>query len=280
MLSRIFSICVTLMVCVSTLDAGFWDNLQKAFSGNIQQKPKMRVLILHDVPNISLEVKGKYKLFDPNTNEHISTRFVGKKKQMELMSGGIKWGEEFPGLHQIAITPEEGYVWVDNTPYSGTVYVYDIGGGISVINELDLDDYLASTLPKQANPDWLEETYAAYIILARTNAYYNYLNPKTPFWNVDAKAVGFEGASGGYPAQEIMSALSLTRGMVLSSTGHYEGKITPFLAQWTASEKGLRNIAIAKISLDQANDLAKKGEHAAQILSKAFPETSIQLIGQ
>ena len=74
-------------------------------------------------------------------------------------------------------------------------------------------------------------------------------------------------------------ALRNTRYMVLSRTGLYEGVVTPFALYWQSSGRQLNTKGeMAKISLAEADDLAKKGSHAAIILDKAFPHSTIQLI--
>ena len=70
-----------------------------SFTGmiNAEIAPSIKVLILHDKESADVEVKGKYKIFDPNTNvQLINMRLVGKNKPVEAMAAGLKWGEDFP----------------------------------------------------------------------------------------------------------------------------------------------------------------------------------------
>ena len=69
-----------------------------------------------------------------------------------------------------------------------------------------------------------------------------------------------------------------TRYMVLSRTGTYEGVVTPFPAQWNSPSSTGHKQDIAKINVEEVAELAQKGNHAALILEKAFPRTTIQLI--
>ena len=69
--------------------------------------------------------------------------------------------------------------------------------------------------------------------------------------------------------------------MVLSQTGTYEGVVTPFSAQWgTVAGSQLSNQKgdFSRITLFEAEDMGRNGKHAAQILSKAFPGSHIELI--
>lgn len=236
-------------------------------------KPQtIKVLIVHDKPGAVLEVKGRYKLFDPNTMEFKGTRFLGKRKYVQCLTSGIRWGEEFPDMYQILVVPDSMATTtvVDGIEYRGSMYVYDIGGVIGIVNEIDIEDYISSLLAQAQLNNLSTETLNAVAISARSLALYQATTPKNEYWAVDAGDVGYQGAAVVYPANPIEKAIDITHGMVLSKSDSPIGTITPVMADWN----------YAKITLAQAEELAKKGEHAAQILIKAFPGTSIQMIKQ
>lgn len=262
-------------------DAGLWDSFKSIFSkGELPQPLSTRILIVHDQHGIVLEVKGKYAIYDPKTNEHISTRFIGKRKFIQALSDGIKWGEEFPGVHQLLIVPEDSHITtvVDGIEYRGKIYIYDIGGTISVVNQVDVEDYLTSLLAPKYKEPLAEETMAAIAIAARTNAYYQALNPKNTYWDINANQVGYLGYAVTNSSSDIERAIEATRYMVMSKSGSEPGTATPFPAVWSNAGKKVDNAENSKISLSQADDMANKGDHAAQILAKAFPNTTILLM--
>ena len=78
----------------------------------------------------------------------------------------------------------------------------------------------------------------------------------------------------------IAEAVRVTRYMIMSRTGVYEGVATPFAAQFDSIGPAYPNkeMESARISLEEANQMAENGMHAAQILSKAFPDTTIMLM--
>ncbi len=259
------------------LEAGMWDNVRGWFGSNVKPVPSIEVLIVNDKPGAMIEVKGKYALYNPHTNKLISKRSVGKYKLMQPFSSGIKWGEEFPGVFQIRIVPEDyaGTVFVDGIEYKGAINIYDIGGSLSVVNQVPIEDYLRSVLPSRYHEPLPDEALAAIAITARTDVFYLAQNPKNKFWAVDAQAEGYRGLQSAETASDIDQAILATRHMVLSRTGTYEGVVTPFPAQWGAKVgMGVQ----AEISLEEAEELAKNGQHAAKILSKAFPRSHIELI--
>lgn len=265
----------------SSLHGGVWDDIVDKFCGqSAPQPPSIRVLVEHDVEKIKVDVTGKYSLYDPYTNSHISSRFVGKSRDVQAMGDGLKWGEAFPGLYQLKIVPDDAAVWtiVDGKEYTGSVYIYDIGGTLSVVNQLPVEDYVRYLLVNFPDRSLHPEVLAAVAIVARTNAYYQASNPKNTFWAVDGSKVDYQGK---YPVpREIAKAVNATRYMIMSKTGIYEGMTTPFAGQFENMPLGAvaKDAAISTISLAEANAMAEKGEHAAQILGKAFPNSSIMLM--
>lgn len=281
MVLRILILILALGTFSAPVEAGWFDTLTSYFKKPVPAKPPtIKVLIVHDRTGVVLEVKGKYKVFDPHTGDHLGTRFVGKRKFIQAVSDGIKWGEEFPGIHQLLITPDEAAttIIVDGIEYHGPVYVYDIGGTISIVNQVYIEDYLSSILAQKYREPLSEETLAAAAIAARTSAYYHAENPKSQYWSVDGQQTGYQGFAVINYASPIEKALQATRFMVMSSYPVSEDQITPFLAQWKQEGNGTGHEVISKITLADAEEMARRGEHAAQILSKAFPGMKIELM--
>lgn len=261
-------ILIAMVVLVGTMPqlghAGIFDNWVSGLWRQRQQKPPtIPVLIVHDSPGMTIEVKGKYKLYDPHTQDFISTRFIGKRKFMSPMQDGLNWGEEFPGVFQLAIVPDNATITtiVDGIEYRGAIVIYDIGGTLSVVNYVEVEDYLNSILAKQYTQPLPEEELAAIAIAARTQAYYQAMNPSNTYWAVDGRKIGYEGYAVTHSPIGIDKAIDSTRYMALFEQNN------PFPADWSK----------ASIPLTEAENLAKKGDHAAQILMKAFPDASLKL---
>lgn len=278
---RIFLLFLALASFCSSLQAGVWDNVANCFKGQTRSEPPMiRVLVLHNVEGANLQVRGRYSLHDPYTNCHISSRFAGKCRYIQAMGDGLKWGESFPGLYQLQIKPADNLmeVNIDGRDYEGSIYVYDIGGSISIVNKISVEQYISSILSNYGDQALEPEALAALVIAARTNAYFQSVNPKTTYWAVDGQKTGFQGAvCGDCPVER---TIKMTRHMIMSKTGVYERVATPFAAQFGNLPFGqsTKDVEVSKISLEEANAMAQRGEHAAQILAKAFPGTTIMLM--
>jgi stage II sporulation protein D len=281
MILRTLLLILALFPTISPLQAGVWDDITGYFKGPTRpEPPTIRVLILHDAEGANLQIRGKYSLHDPFSDSHISSRFAGKSRYVQALGDGLKWGESFPGLYQLKIAPgdEDTLITVNGHDYDGWIYIYDIGGTISIVNQIPIEDYVRSVLVTYQSMNLEPETIAALAIVARTNAYFQTVNPKNTYWAIDAQKVGFQGRVFAMPAVD--EATKLTRHMIMSRTGVYEGIATPFAAQFGSLSTGQspKDIQVSNLTLDEANAMAQSGEHAAQILAKAFPGTTIILL--
>lgn len=283
MFTRLVMFLVTIVSLTGSAHGGLWDNVKGIFSKeSTPPPPTIKILIVHDQLGAVIEVKGKYSLFNPLTNEHISSRYAGKRKFMQPIRDGLKWSEEFPGIFQLVIVPENESIttMVNGIEYQGSIYVYDIGGSLSVVNEVLIENYLNSLLVPQFTEPMNKETLAAVAIAARTNAYYQALNSKTPYWSVDGRKIGYEGFAVPSRNSGINLAIQSTAYMIATKSDN-SGQSIPFPAQWgsgTGGQSANDQIVFSRISLYDAEQRAQKGDDAVKILDQAFPGTKIELV--
>ncbi len=278
MMTRLLFIILALSpFTAATVEGGLWDKFKSVIFGEEIPTPlTIRVLIQHDVKNAMVEVKGPYNIYDPRDNSRLGTYFSNKTYPVQALSTGIKWGEAFPGVYQLHIVPDEPFttIVVNGVEYTGSLFIYDIGGAISIINETDIEDYLQSTMAGKFSPELHEETLAATAIAARTQAYYLSKVQANSYWDANGSETGFQGYIP--PAKDAVGrAIASTKYMVLSNTGAYEKLITPFPVKIMAEGAGARGGN--KFSIQEAEKLAERGSTAAKILAKSFPDAKIEL---
>lgn len=279
-MKRILSLVLALMPLIATVEGAPLDYLKTVFNKPVPiQPPSIKVLVAYDKPGAVLEVKGRYLLFDPRTNSYISTRFIGKRKFIQAINDGLRWGEEFPGLHQLLIVPQDPTVTtiVDGIEYRGGIYVYDVEGTIAVVNEVNVEDYLKSILARRFLEPMDDEALAAAVIAVRTNAYYQAANPQTPFWAVDGQKVGYQGYAVTGRNVPVEDAIQATRYLIMNEGNVSQGVVHPIPALWEQSGDEKAGV-VAQIKLEEANAMSKDGAHAAQILGKAFPGSTLILM--
>lgn len=262
-------------IALPEMHGGIMDLVSSTLKKAPQQPPSIRILLTHDVPGVVIEVKGKYNIYDPNTNDQISRSFQGKRRYMQALVDGLRWGEEFPGIHQVKIVPRDASttIIVDGVEYHGTIYVYDVGGSISVVNMINVEDYLNMILPQRYKDPMPEELLAAVAIVERTNCYYRMQNSKTAFWNVDAKKEGYGGYALSRPSRFIEQAVHKTQYMALQGLdGFLELGWLP-----ESNAKRFRGVTYSTMTLQDADLLVKRGKNAAEILKTAFPMAALKL---
>jgi stage II sporulation protein D len=123
---------------------------------------------------------------------------------------------------QIILKPKEnGFVYVGDRWYRGRVKLIRSGGGLAVINEVDLEDYLASVIGKEMYPTWPAEALKAQAVASRSYAIFQKQRPKFKLFDVlntttSQVYVGLEGE-----ANSTQEAVKATSGQVLT----YQGKV-------------------------------------------------------
>lgn len=282
LITRLSLILFAIMPFVVPLEAGITDLFSKPANANAKP-PAIKVLIVQSKPGVILEVKGKYHLYDPHKKEYLGLRYLGKRKFIQALRDGLQWEEEFPGVHQLHIVPDHPTTTtiVDGIEYRGSIYVYDVEGAICVVNEVDIEDFIQSMLAPQARETHPQEAWAAIAIAARTLAYYQMQHPWSPFWAVNGSQLGYQGYAVTYCNHELNAAVDATRYLIMSKGFTKEGYVVPFSALWQEQNaSAVGNSGGSQISLREGDELAKKGEHAAQILAKAYPGTNIVLMHQ
>ncbi len=206
-------------------------------STDISQKSKpatIKILLERKAPDAVLEIKGRYYVYNPLDGVQISSGTSSKRNKILSEEYGLKWGEKFPGLHQIRLVPgdSQSAILVNGVQYKGCIEVYATEGKINIINEVDIETFLQTTLTKQI-PEGVEgEVLNALTIIARTNAYYTALKNKNSFWHLSAKECGYQGATSRIGSKHLEKALETTRHAIL--TYHNE----PFAAAWTKDSAG------------------------------------------
>ena len=208
----------------------------------------------------------------------------------------IKVDGEFKKINsdKIVIKPQEdGFVSVKRKWYRGHFKLVNDGDGLTVINDIPIEEYLRGVVPSEMPPAWEHEAHKAQAIAARSYALANL--GKRAKYGYDLKDTPEDQAYGGASAEtpQTNDAVQETEGIVLI----YDGKIIP--AYYSASAGGhtkdasqvwTKDLAFIKavpsfddgikknghgVGMSQygANNLAKKGYNSYQILKYFYANT-------
>ncbi|HSX26538.1 MAG TPA: SpoIID/LytB domain-containing protein [Chlamydiales bacterium] len=198
----------------------------------------IQVLLEKDASEALLEIKGPYYIFNPHDGSRIASGLLGKRFIIRELDTGLKWGEEFPGIHQVYLKPRssETTIFVNGIQYNGAIAIYGVSGTINVINDIDIESFVKAQLTAQFPSPLEPEVMSALAILARTDAYYNSTRASTSFWHVDAHDVGYQGSALVVSNSATEKAVDTTRHLILVHAE--EGRNVPFAATWTENSAG------------------------------------------
>jgi stage II sporulation protein D len=273
-----------MMLTLASAEAGILERL--AIGGHHTKTcgPCVRVLVVHDVEHAELSVSGKYVLLDPVRHKVISRRVHGKTRPIEAIHTGLKWGEEFPDVAALKIVPTspETRIVINGVPYSGIVAIYDLGRKISIVNEVDIEDYVSSKLASKVNRPIPKEALAAVAIAQRTDAYYRSTFSQNKYWDIDGIKTEYKGMTPQPMSAYADEAVDTTSYMVMNlpsakkkTAVGQSWQIGLFPAQWEAEGTNKGKVRPV-LMLSDAEESASQGQNAAQILSKTFPGITIE----
>lgn len=198
----------------------------------------VQVLLAKDATEVLLEVKGPYYIFNPHDGSRITSGLLAKRFMIRELDSGLKWGEEFAGIHQIYIKPRspETAIFVNGIQYTGAIAVFGVAGQVNVVNDIDIESYVRAILTTQFSKPLESEVLSALAILTRTDAYYHATRAPHSFWHVNAKEVGYQGSALVVSQSPIDHAVETTRHLILVHPEN--GKNLPFAASWTENSAG------------------------------------------
>jgi stage II sporulation protein D len=239
----------------------------------------IQVLLQKDADEVLIEVKGPYVLFNPHDGSRVASGLLGKRFMVRELEAGLKWGEEFPGIHQFYIEPrsKETSIFVDGIQYPGAIAVFGVAGKVHIVNDLDIETYVKAVLSPQFSSPLEPEVLSALAILTRTNAYYQAGRSPESFWHVAASDVGYQGSALIVPRSPVEKAVESTRHLILvrsengqslpiaaSFTEHSAGKTAPYSAifrrEALATDKGVEapHAALARQESKWSYQISKK----------------------
>ncbi|MCB1110655.1 MAG: hypothetical protein KDK64_06695 [Chlamydiia bacterium] len=195
----------------------------------------IKVLLAKDSDGFLLEARGPFVVSNPENGKKESSGRRGKRFFLYPHEEGIKWGENFLGIFQLQIAPTsaETSFLVDGIQYRGAIEVYNIEGKLHVINEVDVESFVKSTLTeKLKGKSFSPNVMDALAIISRTDAYYKALMNYDAFWHVTANDFDYHGTGLTLQNLDVDKGVDNTRYLVMT----YEEQ--PFPGSWTENSGG------------------------------------------
>lgn len=224
---------------------------------------EMRVMLQQGQQGAQVGAEGPWQL---RQRDGLIWRAGNGAAPLSCGAAGLSLGDQ-SGPLELWLRAEAGSVQLNGNPYRGQLRLFCEGKGLTVVNHLPMEDYIASVVGAEMPSYWPDEALRAQAVAARSYALVHMARPADPHWNLGATTrwQAYQGlASESGPSR---AAVEATSGLILS----YQGGIVESLY---ASDRQLAYEAHghlgASMSQQGARQLAQKGYRYGQILSTYY----------
>lgn len=251
----------------------------------------IKIGLITETSRAHIGTSSKGEIINANTNKLIYALPAMKAHEFRAYkdSIAIKISGDYYNLktNYIVIKPEHNaFISVKNKWYRGYFIIYNRNNTLTIINHVDIEDYIRGVVPSEMPSGWNIEAHKAQAVAARSYALAN-LGKRASF-GYDLKDTPEDQAYGGASAETARTnqAVADTKGIVLiydlkiipayysaSAGGHTSNsadvwtKNLPYLKSVPSfDEKIKKNGHGVGMSQHGANNLAKNGYNAYQIL--------------
>jgi len=141
------------------------------------QIPKsVTVALLVDVPSVSIVTEGAYELRNKNGSELLLQGVGPFRASVRPQKGGIEINHQVFNAKHLVLDVPNGSIQVGNRRYNHQIQILkNSEKKLTVINHINLEEYLKGVLPLEAHPDWPIEVLKAHAVVTRTFALFKSL---------------------------------------------------------------------------------------------------------
>ena len=205
-------------------DAGEIKKASFSLSQDARLLKVVRVAVFYEKPQVSVSAAGGFEMKGLPGDSTLNEGPALAVTMVRPDPSGIRVGSTLYPVSGLRITAHSNEVEVDRRKYHDTIQVLkNPSGTLTVVNEVDVDEYLKGVLPREVHSDWPEEALKAQAVVSRTYALFkNIENKDFPFTlSSDVASQVYGGKAAEHPAAT--RAVEKTRGQILT----YNGKIFP-----------------------------------------------------
>ncbi len=185
----------------------------------------VRVAILKDVKSFPLSVRGVYSIIDQNNQREITSRKRIDSIIIEAGEWGIRLGEEKIISRHLFIQPGwRSVIEINGRRFRGGISIIKQSSGLlTVVNAVDLEEYIKGVLYHEVSHRWPLEAIKAQAVAARTYALYRMSQNRSRDYDLTNDI--YSQVYGGRNSERYRTSIAVerTRGMILI----YDRKILP-----------------------------------------------------
>ena len=134
------------------------------------EEPVVRVAILQEAQSARLTALNPCRLIDLKNGTLLAEWPHVKWKEVRAGDSGLRIGEtHFQSDAVLLQVQGEGIFRINARPYRGDLLLYQTSQGkITLVNRLDLEEYLVGALTSETDPRWPLEALKAHAVVSRT----------------------------------------------------------------------------------------------------------------
>ena len=182
----------------------------------LDKTPIVRVLLINDAKEAQLAIRGSYQITGSLTN--IIEQGQGQGLQnatISVTNSSIKIGNKNYDNSELRITSlRDGEIELNKVRYRGEIRILlQFNNKFSVINEIDLESFVAGVLGSEMMPSWNEEALRAQAVTARTYALYKKKKRRDEVYHLDMLELAYRGMAG--ETTRLNKIVQETKGVVM-----------------------------------------------------------------
>lgn len=208
----------------------------------------VRVAIVREAREVNLQIEGPYVFRDAVSGKRVGEGQRQATSTVRLLDRGIFIGMNVYPYKKLIIEPRrESSIVINRRRFRGNVVLIRTPGNrLSVINSINIEDYIKGVLYHEVSHHWPMEALKAQAVAARAYAIYSMGNSKTKDFDVTNDI--FSQVYGGQNSERYRTGLAVdrTKGQILA----FNSRILP--AYFHATCAGMTEDAGAMWNLDLA----------------------------
>ncbi len=179
---------------------------------------RVRVALFYEKPEVQIGVPGPYELKGFPGEETLAQGAFLSPTSIRADRSGIRVGPRLYPLSGLRITSQKKELQIEKKKYGDAIQVLKNPlGSLTVVNEIDMEEYLKGVLPSEMKALWPEEALKAQAVISRTYAVFkNIENQDFPFTLGSGTGSQVYGGKG-VEMRLASRAVDRTRGEILTS---------------------------------------------------------------
>lgn len=184
----------------------------------------VHVAILVDAPSVSIRVGNPFEILDASDGRIILEGEGPFEASVWAQAEGIQINGKAYAAESVALDAKGEMIQVGKRTYGGRIRILKASQNtVTVVNDVDLEEYVKGVLPVEVNANWPIESLKAHAVVSRTFALFKMIEKKGAGFALRDTVLGQVYRGTLFHQGPTDEAVEATRGQILT----FEGRIFP-----------------------------------------------------